>query len=89
MQSRAFDRANVHEDVLATVIRLDESKALLAIEPLHDSLHYVALLSGACEMRLHASAADWVFEWDNPAGTAAFAGKKNRTTDCSCGNTCL
>jgi hypothetical protein len=28
VQPRAFDRANVHEDVLAAVIQLDESEAL-------------------------------------------------------------
>jgi hypothetical protein len=31
----------VHEDILATVIGLDESVALLAIEPLHDSLRHM------------------------------------------------
>jgi hypothetical protein len=33
LQPCAFARADVHEDVLAAVIRLDESEALLAIEP--------------------------------------------------------
>jgi hypothetical protein len=41
----AFDRANVHEDVLAAVIGLDESEALLAIEPLHGSLHITLSLA--------------------------------------------
>jgi hypothetical protein len=38
-----FDRADVHEDILATVIRLDESEALLAVEPLHGSFGHIAL----------------------------------------------
>jgi hypothetical protein len=38
--SGAFDRADVHEDVLATVIWLDKSEALLGIEPLHGSLRH-------------------------------------------------
>jgi hypothetical protein len=45
LQPRAFHRANVHEDVLAAVIRLDESKALLAIEPLYSSLRHVSFFS--------------------------------------------
>jgi hypothetical protein len=35
----------MHEDVLAAVIRLDESVALLAVEPLHGSCRHIALLS--------------------------------------------
>jgi hypothetical protein len=35
----------VHEDILATVIRLDKSEALLGIEPLHGSCRHVACLS--------------------------------------------
>jgi hypothetical protein len=30
----------VHEDILAAVIRLDETEALLAIEPLYGSLRH-------------------------------------------------
>src|SRR4029077_16895326 len=42
----AFDRADVHEDIFTAVIRLDESEALLAVEPLHGSLRHITLLSG-------------------------------------------
>jgi hypothetical protein len=38
----------VYEYILATVIRLNESKALLAVEPLHGSLRHIRLLSGMC-----------------------------------------
>jgi hypothetical protein len=41
----AFDRADVHEDILAAVIRLDETEAFLAVEPLHGSFRHIALLS--------------------------------------------
>ena len=37
----AFDRADVHEDVLAAVIRLDEAESFLAIEPFHGSLRHM------------------------------------------------
>jgi hypothetical protein len=37
----AFDRADMHEDVLAAVIRLDESEALLAVEPLYSSCSHI------------------------------------------------
>jgi hypothetical protein len=37
----ALDRADVHEDILAAVIRLDEAEAFLAVEPLHDSLRHM------------------------------------------------
>ena len=46
MHPSAFDRADVHEYILAAIIWLDESEALLAIEPFHGSRH-VALLSGS------------------------------------------
>jgi hypothetical protein len=36
--SGAFDRADVHEDILVAIFRLDEAEAFLAIEPLHCSL---------------------------------------------------
>jgi hypothetical protein len=36
----------VHEDILATAIRLDETVAFLAVEPLYDSLRHVTLLLG-------------------------------------------
>ena len=36
----AFDRADMHEDILAAVIRLDEAEALLDIEPLYGSLRH-------------------------------------------------
>ena len=37
----ALDRADMHEDVLAAIIRLDEAEAFLAVEPLHDSLRHM------------------------------------------------
>ena len=37
----AFDRADVHEDILAAIIRLDEAEAFLAVEPLHDSMRHM------------------------------------------------
>jgi hypothetical protein len=53
----AFDRADVHEDILAAIIRLDKAEASLAIEELHGSLRHITLLSDRCVMRLHVSAA--------------------------------
>src|SRR5262245_14179143 len=53
----AFDRADVHEDILAAIIRLDEAEAFLAVEPLHGSLRHIALPSGRCVTRPRASAA--------------------------------
>jgi len=35
LKSRAFDRADVDERVLAAIVGLDESKAFLGVEPLH------------------------------------------------------
>ena len=37
----AFDRADVHEHILAAAIRLDEAEAFLVIEPLHSSLRHI------------------------------------------------
>jgi hypothetical protein len=36
-----LDRADVHKDIIPTVVRLDEAEAFLAIEPLHGSLRHV------------------------------------------------
>jgi len=48
MQPGAFHSADVDEDVLAAVVRLDEAKAFLAVEPLYGSSHHVTLLSSVC-----------------------------------------
>ena len=52
----AVDRANVHEDIFAAIIRLDEAEALLVVEPLHGSLRHIVLLfsyvcNGATQQR--------------------------------------
>ena len=44
----ALDGADVHENILAAVIRLDEAKAFLVVEPLYGSLRHETLLSGTC-----------------------------------------
>jgi hypothetical protein len=59
----AFDGADVHEDILAAVIRLDEPEAFLDIEPLHGSLRHLALLSVTCVVRPRVSAAGWFEFW--------------------------
>jgi hypothetical protein len=40
LHAGAFDRADMHEYVLPAALRLNESIALLAIEPFHCSLHH-------------------------------------------------
>jgi small subunit ribosomal protein S21 len=40
----AFDRADVHEDILAAIIRLNEAEAFLVVEPLHGPFCHIALL---------------------------------------------
>src|SRR5437588_10424960 len=42
-QARAFDRADVHEDVLAAGFRLNETEALSTVKPLHGSLVHGSL----------------------------------------------
>src|SRR5258706_3457543 len=59
----AFDRADVHEDLLAAIIRLYEAKASLVIEELHGSLRHMTVLSGTCVMRPHVSAASSFEIW--------------------------
>jgi len=63
MHPCAFDSADVHEDILAAVIRLDESEALLAVEPLHGSLRHIAFLSGKYVVRPRSSAAGFFEIW--------------------------
>jgi hypothetical protein len=45
VQTGAFDSADMDENVLATVCRLNEAKALLAVKPLHNSLIHRDVLS--------------------------------------------
>ncbi len=59
----AFDRADVHEDLLAAIIRLDKAEASLVIEELHSSLRHMTVLSGTCVMRPHVSAASSFEIW--------------------------
>jgi hypothetical protein len=48
LHSGAFDRADMHEHILAAVIWLDEAKAFLAIEPFHGSLRHISSLRCVC-----------------------------------------
>jgi len=43
LHSRAFDRADMDEDILAAVVGLNETEAFLATEPLHGSLRHGTL----------------------------------------------
>jgi hypothetical protein len=38
MHPGAFDRADMHEDVLPAIVRLNEAEAFLTVEPFHDAL---------------------------------------------------
>src|SRR5437764_3706485 len=49
--SGAFDRADVHEDILVAIFRLNETEALLAVEPLHRSLGHGTFPS-VCDARV-------------------------------------
>lgn len=49
-----FDGTDVHENVLAAIIRLNKTEALLAVEPLYRTLRHITHLSGACLGRLHS-----------------------------------
>jgi hypothetical protein len=53
--SCTFDRPDVHENILAAILRLNETEASLAVEPLHDSLRHGTLLSDECSGKLHRS----------------------------------
>ena len=59
----AFDRADVHEDILAAIIWLDKAEAFLVIEELHGSLRHMTVLSGTCVMRPRVSAASSFEFW--------------------------
>jgi hypothetical protein len=90
VQPRAFDRANVHEYVLAAVIRLDESEAFLAIEPLHGSLRHISFFS-TYATRPRASAASSLEIWrevvspTQPRREAKSFGRSSNGAMCSIG----
>jgi len=46
VHSCAFDRADMHENVLAAVVRLYEAKTFLAVKPLHASCGHVSPFLG-------------------------------------------
>ncbi len=62
VQSGAFDRADMHENILAAIIRLDETEAFLAVEPLYGSLRHEKLLSDTCLVGPRGCAAGSVVE---------------------------
>ena len=60
----AFDRADVHEHILAAVIRPDEAEAFLVIEELHCSSRHITLFQGKCVLRPRVSAAGSFEIWE-------------------------
>jgi hypothetical protein len=69
----AFDRADVHEDILAAIIRLDKAEASFVIEELHSSLRHMTVLSGTCVMRPHVSAASSFEIWRKVVSPTRYA----------------
>jgi hypothetical protein len=69
----AFDRADVHEDILAAIIRLDKAEASFVIEELHSSLRHMTVLSGTCVMRPRVSAASSVEIWRKVVSPTRYA----------------
>jgi hypothetical protein len=67
----AFDRADVHEDILAAVIRLDESKAFLAVKKLHGSVCHIAHSFRYVRSVAARSAAGFIRDLGNAAETAS------------------
>jgi hypothetical protein len=53
----------VYENILAAIIRLDESEAFAAIEPLYGSLRHEILLSKTCFSWLRSRAALITRDW--------------------------
>jgi hypothetical protein len=51
-QAGTFDRTNVNEDILAAVVRLNEAKTFLAVEPLYSARTHENFLS----LAVHTSA---------------------------------
>jgi hypothetical protein len=62
VHASTFDGADVHEDILAAIIRLDKTEAFLSVEPLHCTLRHMTLLSGVCLGRPRSRAARFIFE---------------------------
>src|SRR2546429_8953022 len=56
--ARAFDRADMNEDILVAALRVNEAGAFLAVEPLHSSLVHGSSSFGRCvfEPRRNAAA---------------------------------
>ena len=79
--SSAFDRADVHEDILAAIIRLDEPEAFLVIEPLHGSLGHIALLSGMCAMWPRVSAPVRSRFGEKPSVRPGMCGRPSRSAE--------
>ena len=42
-QASALDCTDVNEHIIAAVVRLDETKALLAVKPLHDTSRHISI----------------------------------------------
>src|SRR5262249_48605747 len=82
----AFDRADVYEYILPAVVRLDESVALLAIEPLHGSLRHIGLLSGRCALRPRVPRSRFVRDLEESRQSdAGCAARPSRSAESSTG----
>jgi hypothetical protein len=78
MHSRPLDGTDVNKHILASIIRLNEAKALLAVKPLHGSCGHVrylpltVILVAAREHRRFA-----IGFWEKVVSEAAFAPEAN------------
>src|SRR6185312_7671833 len=61
--SGAFDRTDMHEDILAAIVRLNEAEALLAVKPLYGSRRHGSLSSGTCVNEPRVNAAGSYRDW--------------------------
>jgi hypothetical protein len=56
-QTRAFDRADVNEDILVAAFRLNEAEAFLVVKPLYSSLVHGSSSFGTCVFKPRRNAA--------------------------------
>src|SRR5690348_16077335 len=68
--ARALDRRDVHEHILAAVIRLDEAEALLGVEPFHGAYRHSVVFHVVSGAAGRNRAADRTSVKDRNAGPA-------------------
>jgi hypothetical protein len=81
----AFNRADMHENILAAIVRLNETETFLAVEPLYGSSRHKTLSFSACVHKLRSQTQSFMFEiLGEVVSLRAISGGPSRLAEARC-----